>query len=93
MRRLAFAFFGIPGTERNPSWLSTVEETISKDQEVVVMCELGGTLEKKVGMDTGFQSRSLKAVHFLQQAGYQNVLHLKGGFPEWVREELPTNTT
>ena len=56
-RRVAFAFFGIPGTERNPDWLEDVESTIPKDKEVVVLCELGGTLEKKAGMDTGFQSR------------------------------------
>lgn len=89
-RRAAFTFFGIPGTERNPFWLDEVKDKIPKDQEIVVMCEMGGSLEKKLGLETGFQSRSLKAIHFLQKAGYKQIYHMKGGINEWIRENLPT---
>jgi len=40
-------------------------------------------------MTYGFQSRSLKAYHFLKQAGYRNVRHLRGGVDAWAREGLP----
>ena len=28
----------------------------------------------------------------MQEAGYKNVVHLKGGVGEWIREGLPTIT-
>ncbi len=38
---------------------------------------------------TSLCRRSLKAVYFLQQAGFQRVSHVSGGLAEWVREGLP----
>jgi hypothetical protein len=49
----------------------------SAGTEVIVACELGGSLTAKPGADTGFQSRSLKAVYYLKKAGYTNVKHLE----------------
>jgi len=46
------------------------------DALVVVICARGGSMEAKGGR-YGFESRSLKAAHLLQQAGYTNVMHLK----------------
>lgn len=91
IRRIGFAFFGVYGTELNPSFLQEVEAVVggNKKREVVVMCELGGTIESKTGMGMGFQSRSLKAIYFLQQAGYENVYHVEGGLSQWKRDELP----
>jgi hypothetical protein len=37
----------------------------------------------------GKQSRSLKAIYYLQQAGFTNVAHISGGFSQWVRDGLP----
>jgi hypothetical protein len=33
--------------------------------------------------------RSLKAVYFLQQAGFRNVAYISGGIAEWRRNKLP----
>lgn len=57
--------------------------------QVYVICESGGSLVSRPGVPTGFQSRSLKAVYFLKNAGYKNVKHIKGGYFEWNKRELP----
>lgn len=44
------------------------------------------------GVPTGFQSRSLKAVYFLRNAGFSKVKHLKGGIFEWNKLGLPLET-
>jgi hypothetical protein len=47
--------------------------------EIMIACESGGTLETKLGAETGFQSQSLKAAYYLKKAGYNNVTHVKVG--------------
>jgi len=91
IRRAAFAFFAIAGTERNPEWLNQVQAAVkgNKGAEIICVCERGGSLENKPGMKLGFQSRSLKAVYLLRQAGYRNVKVLDGGMYRWAREDLP----
>ncbi|GLC65641.1 hypothetical protein PLESTF_000321900 [Pleodorina starrii] len=89
IRRAGFAFFGIFGTELNPNFMEEVAAKVPKNKEVIVMCETGGSLENKPGTQFGFQSRSLKAVYYLQQAGYGKVLHMKGGLGDWSRAGLP----
>ncbi|EFJ41288.1 hypothetical protein VOLCADRAFT_107756 [Volvox carteri f. nagariensis] len=89
IRRAGFAFFGIFGTELNESFLTEVAAKVPKNKEVIVMCETGGTIENKPGTQFGFQSRSLKALYYLQQAGYGKVLHMKGGLGDWQRAGLP----
>jgi len=89
-RRLAFAFFAVPGTERNPEWLTDVQAAVpDKGAQIIVACTRGGKLDQKPGAMFGFSSPSLKAVHFLREAGYRNVAHLGGGLYEWERSELP----
>jgi rhodanese-related sulfurtransferase len=46
------------------------------DQEIIVACDMGGSLEAKAGADTGFQSQSLKAAHYLNKAGFKHVKHM-----------------
>ena len=90
IRRVAFAFFGLAGTELNPNWLADVQRAVpNKSAELVVMCEMGGKLENKPGMKFGFQSRSLKALYYLRQAGYRNVRHMTGGVAAWAAAGLP----
>eukprot|EP01025_Chloroclados_australasicus_P059837 TRINITY_DN7595_c0_g1_i1.p1 TRINITY_DN7595_c0_g1~~TRINITY_DN7595_c0_g1_i1.p1 ORF type:complete len:198 (+),score=28.02 TRINITY_DN7595_c0_g1_i1:47-595(+) len=89
IRRAGFAFFGIFGTERNMQWLAEVQAAISQDKEVIVVCEMGGSLDAKIGADSGFQSRSLKAAYYLKKAGYTKVLHMKGGVDEYKRAVGP----
>lgn len=42
-------------------------------KEVVLICEMGGSLENKPGTQFGFQSRALKAAYYLKKAGYNKV--------------------
>mmetsp|Transcript_32164 Transcript_32164/g.70174 ORF Transcript_32164/g.70174 Transcript_32164/m.70174 type:complete len:263 (-) Transcript_32164:436-1224(-) len=88
VRRAAFAFFGIYGSELDPEWLSEMEATVPKNKKVVVMCPRGGSINAR-GTKFGFESRSLKAAFRLQNAGYTNVQHLKGGISQWGRDGLP----
>ena len=53
------------------------EWTLHADQEIVVVCEHGGSLQSKTGAETGFQSQSLKAAYYLKKAGYTKVMHMK----------------
>jgi rhodanese-related sulfurtransferase len=50
----------------NPDFLSTVEATLPKDTKIIVGCMSGG--------------RSQFAAGVLQDAGYQNVANMQGGF-------------
>jgi hypothetical protein len=91
VRRVAFAFFGIAGTELNPAFLAGVEAATkgNKGAELVVFCERGGSLENRPQMKLGFQSRSLKAVFYLRRAGFRNVRHMTGGVSAWAAAGLP----
>ncbi len=60
--------------------------------EVLCICESGGSLTNKPGMSLGFQSRSLKSVYLLRQAGYRNVKHVAGGVRAWQKAGLPLQT-
>lgn len=109
MRRLGYALItNFAGTERNPDFISLALEATGgdKNKKIVVMCNIGGTLltyvERK-GLKAkkfadpermfGRQSRSLKAIYELQEAGFTNVYHLKDGLYEWMHQGLPTAET
>jgi len=47
VRRAAFLFFGVAGSELNPGWLAAVQAAVPKNAEVVVACEMGGSLENR----------------------------------------------
>ncbi len=47
--------------------------------EIQVLCEMGGSLDNKPGVTTGFQSRSLKAIYKLREAGFARLYHVRGG--------------
>jgi len=79
LRALAFAFFGVSNSERTPGWLDTVKEEIPSNKPVYIMCNTGGSLENKPGTKFGFESQSLKALHFLRKAGYKNLFHVDEG--------------
>ena len=90
IRKAAFAFFAVDGTERNPEWLPDLAKSVDKSQELIVFCERGGKLVGGSGDKFGFSSRSLKAVYLLREAGFTNVKHLEGGVYAWKRAGLPT---
>jgi adenylyltransferase/sulfurtransferase len=51
-------------------------QEIPSDQEIVIHCKAG--------------IRSAKALLFLQQQGYKNLLNLKGGIDAWAEEVDPS---
>ena len=48
---------------------------IPTQEQVIIGCKSGG--------------RSAKAVHFLQQKGFTNVINLQGGIIAWAEQGLP----
>ncbi len=52
-----------------------LEELHPKDQDIVVMCHMGG--------------RSGRVVEFLREQGFTNVANLAGGIDAWSREVDP----
>ncbi|GBG90759.1 hypothetical protein CBR_g51265 [Chara braunii] len=109
MRRLGYALItDFAGTERNPRFVDEALAAVDGDKErtVIVMCSRGGSLETVVERKGpkpksfkdpmrafGIQSRSLKACYELQQEGFKNVLHLKGGLSNWSYEGFPVEGT
>ncbi|KAG0573939.1 hypothetical protein KC19_VG223200 [Ceratodon purpureus] len=105
LRRLGYALItDFKGTERNPDFVATAVEAVNgdKSKQVIVYCSIGGTLQTFVERKGpkakkfndperlfGRQSRSLKAIYELQEAGFTNVLHMKGGLNEWMHLDFP----
>lgn len=88
-----------PGTERNPNFVEDVSAALknNKRKEVAVMCATGGTLEttqerlaqRKAAApmgEWGNASRSLMAIYDLKTNGFQNVIHVDGGYAQWARD-------
>lgn len=76
----------------------------NKRRKLILYCSLGGTLtvgmppwapdRKKSFKDDperafGRESRSLKACYELLEAGWQDVVHMEGGLPQWRYEGKP----
>lgn len=105
LRRLGYALItDFSGTERNPEFVAMAEAAVGGDKkkQIIVYCSVGGTLQTFVERKGpkakkyndperlfGRQSRSLKAIYELQQAGFTNVVHLKGGFNDWLHLDYP----
>lgn len=91
IRRAAFAFFGIAGTEPNPDFDAAALDAIRNKRRALVVCATGGSLAPKQGAAWGFSSRSLKAVWRLRRAsggaggGAPRLAHVRGGMREYRR--------
>lgn len=61
----------------------------SKEQGVVLVCNLGGVLELQSAEKPGLkqQSRSLIAAYQIHRAGFKNIKVLAGGMSRWLEEE------
>ncbi|DBA86175.1 hypothetical protein WJX77_006978 [Trebouxia sp. C0004] len=104
LKRLAMAGFAMEATERNPNFRKDALAALPKNKTIAVMCSLGGTLLVgtkpremsgkvfKSDPDRAFgrESRSLKACYELYEAGFKNIVHVDGGFPQWRYDQLPT---
>lgn len=105
LRRLGYALItDFQGTERNPEFVAAATAAVDgdKNKQVIVYCSIGGTLQTFVERKGpkakkyndperlfGRQSRSLKAIYELQQAGFTDVVHMKDGLNQWLHLELP----
>jgi rhodanese-related sulfurtransferase len=104
IKRIAMAGLAMTATERNPNFREEALQTLPKNKTIITMCGLGGTLETKTkprelsgkvfdkDPDRAFgrESRSLKACYELFEAGFKNVLHMDGGFPQWRYDGFST---
>jgi rhodanese-related sulfurtransferase len=75
--------------QMNPHFLEIIEANFDKDQKMIVGCQKGG--------------RSMKAAELLQEAGFKNVVDMRGGFggetdegghlvfPGWAPRGLPVS--
>ncbi|KAK6127595.1 hypothetical protein DH2020_038656 [Rehmannia glutinosa] len=65
-----------PGMTRNPKFLEQVLANFSKDDEIIVGCQLG--------------KRSFMAASELLSAGFTGITDMAGGYAAWVQNGLPT---
>lgn len=106
LKRLAMAGFAMEATERNPNFRKDALAALPKNKTIAVMCSLGGTMLVgtkpremsgkvfKSDPDRAFgrESRSLKACYELYEAGFKNIVHVDGGFPQWRYDKMPTES-
>jgi len=94
IRRAAFAFFGIAGTEPNPDFDAQALAALRGKRRALVLCATGGSLVPKEGAAWGFSSRSLKAIWRLRRAAagaggggasVPRLVHVEGGMRTWSR--------
>ncbi|KAL4458437.1 hypothetical protein ABPG75_013302 [Micractinium tetrahymenae] len=106
VKRFVMGSLAMKATERDPDFLANMEKAIkNKRQQIIVACAVGGTLETVVRVAStgksakdpdrsfGRETRSLKACYELMQAGYTNVVHLKGGLSNWRYNGYPTESS
>lgn len=94
-RRTVYAFFGIlNGTEFNPNFFEDFENAVSgkKNKEIIIYCNIGGSLDPWANSEFGRQSRSLTAAYELYRAGYKKVSVLDGGMASWIKSGLDYET-
>ncbi|KAH6799306.1 Rhodanese/Cell cycle control phosphatase superfamily protein [Perilla frutescens var. frutescens] len=65
-----------PGMSRNPKFLEQVLAHFSKDDEIIVGCQLG--------------KRSLMAASVLVSDGFTGITDMAGGYAAWVQNGLPS---
>lgn len=92
-RRVGFLLFGVTGTEGNPTFVDEVEKVSGgRNKAVILVCNIGGSLEAYGPSEFGQQSRSLLAAFTLFEEGFKDVRVLKGGFSEWCRQDYEIET-
>ncbi|MEW5319225.1 MAG: hypothetical protein WDW38_010390 [Sanguina aurantia] len=104
LKRVAMAGFAMQATERNPDFVEVALEKLRKNEKIIIMCNIGGTLETlfkpsshKKGINDpdrafGRESRSLKAAYEIIEAGgwnASNVVFVEGGVQMWRHRGFP----
>ncbi|KAG2425186.1 hypothetical protein HXX76_013940 [Chlamydomonas incerta] len=100
--------FAMRATERDPGFGDKALAMLKKNQKVLLMCAIGGTLDTLVDLRKGVkkpirdperafgrESRSLKAAYELINAGWdaKNIYWVEGGLQQWRFRGLPTEGT
>ncbi|GIL91563.1 hypothetical protein Vretifemale_19161, partial [Volvox reticuliferus] len=100
--------FAMRATERDPDYQSKALSVLKKNQKIILMCAIGGTLDTLVDLRKGVkpairdperafgrESRSLKAAYELINAGWSanNLFWVEGGLQQWRFRGLPTEGT
>lgn len=106
VKRFVMGSLAMTATERDPDFLENFQAAVkNKRTQVIVTCTVGGTLDTVVRVKStgksardpdrafGRETRSLKACYELMQAGYSNVVHLKGGLSSWRFNGYPTESS
>ncbi|PRW59516.1 rhodanese-like domain-containing chloroplastic [Chlorella sorokiniana] len=107
VKRFVMGSLAMKATERDPDFLANFAAALggNKRKTIIVACAVGGTLDTVVRVATtgksaqdpdrafGRETRSLKACYELMQAGYTNVIHLKGGLSSWRYNGYPTEAS
>jgi len=105
IKRIAMMGFAMKATERDPDYRQKLLTSLKKNQKVILVCAIGGTLDTKLRLrpdkykdgindqDRAFgrESRALKACYEFYQAGWSgsNVVYMTGGFQSWKFEGFP----
>ncbi|KAL4419871.1 hypothetical protein ABPG75_006969 [Micractinium tetrahymenae] len=88
VRRVGFSFFGVYGTEANPDFVDEVAAAVpKKNGGCILVCNIGGSLDKTGPSEWGRQSRSLTAAYELIQNGFTNIKVLQDGYGGWTKSE------
>lgn len=100
--------FAMRATERDPDFRAKITSVVKKNQKVLLMCSIGGTLDTLIDRRPGVkppvkdperafgrESRSLKAAYELMQAGWStsNLYWVDGGLQQWKYNGLPIEGT
>ncbi|KAL4854986.1 Rhodanese-like domain-containing protein 14 [Chlorella vulgaris] len=106
VKRVVMAGLVMKATERDPDFMDNFQKAVgNKRKPVIIACAVGGTLDTIVRVAStgksckdpdrsfGRETRSLKACYELLNAGYSNVVHLKGGLSQWRYDGYPTAGT
>ncbi|MEW5304456.1 MAG: hypothetical protein WDW36_007066 [Sanguina aurantia] len=95
LKRVAMAGFAMQATERNPDFVEVALEKLRKNEKIIIMCNIGGTLETlfkpsshKKGINDpdrafGRESRSLKAAY--------EIIEVSARGPRWGTPLPPLN--
>lgn len=91
LRAAMLASQGVAPVEQNEEFVPKILELLDsgKKKGLLMLCEVGGSLEPTVSFPTGKTSRSLQAAFRALEAGIEQgrVKHVGGGCYAWAQEE------
>ena len=90
LKQFLFAINGVKGTDENPNFLADAERAAPSKSNVLVVCDVGGSVLPSGALQDGKRSRSLFAAYKLLAAGgFKEVYHVGGGMIGWAEDDHP----